>query len=108
MATRVNVDWDSFSEYLDRLEKLELGVNFGSFVGHSTVRRGLFGSIDHDLTEEDLEKMNTLLSDALSEGAFGVSMGLAFNHSNGVSGHEIETVASLCASRTLCFNVASL
>lgn len=95
----INVDWDSFSGYLDRLEKLELGINFGSFVGHSTVRRGLFGSLDRDLTEEEIERMNAVFSDALSEGAFGVSMGLAFNHSNSVSSHELESVASLCAEQ---------
>ena len=35
--------WKSFGEYLDALEKRELGVNVAAFVGHGTVHHAVMG-----------------------------------------------------------------
>ena len=40
---QVNVDWNTVGEFLKILERIKLGVNFGTLVGHSTIRRGLIG-----------------------------------------------------------------
>lgn len=75
-----SVDWARFGELMELLEKRGLGVNFASLVGHSTLRRGLLGDTFRPLTEEEFRKAEYLLEEALQEGAFGFSSGLAYSH----------------------------
>lgn len=75
-----SVDWSRFGELMELLEKRGLGVNFASLVGHATLRRGLLGDAFRPLTEEEFKKAEYLLEEALAEGAFGFSSGLAYSH----------------------------
>ncbi len=79
--SKINVDWGTVSELLDRLEKLKLGVNFGTLVGHSNVRRGIIGEELRDLTDGEMEQFKYLLEKGMSDGAFGISTGLEYSHS---------------------------
>ena len=40
---KVNVNWHTVAELFAAIDKRPLGVNFGTLVGHSTVRRALAG-----------------------------------------------------------------
>ncbi len=79
--TKINIDWGAIEEFLSRLEQLELGINFGTLIGHSTVRRGVIGEELRDLNDEEFAQMKFLIERGLSNGAFGVSTGLEYSHS---------------------------
>jgi N-acyl-D-amino-acid deacylase len=78
--TGVNVNWASFEEMLNTLAQVQKGVNVASLVGHATLRRGLIGDQARNAKPEEIKIMGNLLSQALSEGALGMSMGLVYAH----------------------------
>ncbi len=91
----ININWSSLSEYLAFLEKLKLGVNVGTLVGHSTIKRGILGEEFRDLVDREIKQLNYLVEQSLSEGAWGVSLGLRYNHSRLTSFSEITEIAKL-------------
>lgn len=92
---RVNVDWQLVGEFLDTLGRLNLGVNFGTLVGHSTIRRALIGEDVRDLTEKELQAMAQIVKQALKQGAFGLSTGLGYNHSHSTPYQELKFLTDL-------------
>jgi N-acyl-D-amino-acid deacylase len=93
--SQINLNWLTFREFLQELEKRKLGVNFASLVGHSTLRRGLLGDEFRVLKPRELEAMKQLLNTALKQGAFGLSTGLAYSHAKIASTKEIIELAKL-------------
>ena len=85
----VNVNWLSMAEFLNVLEKRKIGVNFGTLVGHATLRRGLLGEEFRTLKPKEMQMMERMLEDALKEGAFGLSTGLAYSHAKVAPTEEI-------------------
>jgi dihydroorotase/N-acyl-D-amino-acid deacylase len=75
---RVTPDWRTLGEYFARLEKQGIGINFASYVGATQVRRVVLGDGDRTPTAEELERMKTLVRDAMREGAVGVSTSLQY------------------------------
>jgi N-acyl-D-aspartate/D-glutamate deacylase len=76
-------NWESFGEYLDRLEG-KVGLNAGFFAGHSAIRRVVMGerAVGATATEEELEKMKALLGKSLAEGALGFSSTVSVTHND--------------------------
>lgn len=74
----VDVEWESFGEYLQRLESARKPVNVASLVGHNNLRASVRGYRGGSLTESDLRRAISLLEAALASGAFGVSTGLMY------------------------------
>lgn len=93
----VNVNWNTMAEFLSNLDRLQLGVNFGTMVGHSTIRRAILGDVLRDLTTGELDMLSATVKQALDEGAFGVSTGLAYNHARNTPYAEIKMMAELAA-----------
>jgi len=74
----INVNWGTVKEFLDSLSKRALGVNFGTLVGHLTIKRDLIGEDFRDLTKNEINVFKGILERALQEGAFGFSTGLGY------------------------------
>jgi len=70
--------WLGFGDYLDVLDKTELGVNVMAFVGHGTVHRAVLGGGMHAGEPEDVAKMARLVDQCMEEGAGGLSSGLEY------------------------------
>lgn len=92
---QINIDWQSVSEFLEKLNQKKIGVNFGTLIGHSTIRRGIIGDELRDLNEQELEQMNYVMEQGLAEGAFGISTGLSFSHSRLTPFNEILNILKL-------------
>ncbi len=73
-----DLDWNSFSEYLDRVSEIELGTNLGFCVGHGTIRIAVMGFSSEKASDEQINAMKILTEEALKEGAMGLSMGLIY------------------------------
>ncbi len=94
---KINVDWANLSDLKETLRKIKIGVNFGTLVGHSTVRRDLIGEDIRDLTQTELEIFQNMVAKAMEEGALGLSTGLGYSHSRNVPFSEIKNILSVVA-----------
>ena len=65
-------------QLLDDLERTPASVNFGTFVGHNSVREAVMGRQNRAPTAEELEAMKALVETAMREGAYGLSAGLKY------------------------------
>ena len=70
--------WTRFGDWLDDIAANQVSVNFGSFIGGSTVRR--YGMADRmgDPNEEELARMREVTAAAMEDGAFGVATALIY------------------------------
>lgn len=93
----INVNWVTVSDFLAEVEKAKLSVNFGTMVGHSTLRRGVIGDATRDLTEDELRVMEDMTKKAMQDGAFGISSGLIYSHAKLASRNEIERLNGVVA-----------
>jgi len=91
--SEINLNWLTFKEFLDELEKKEIGLNFASLVGHSTLRRGLLKEEFRALKPSELKIVKGMLEAALEQGAFGLSTGLVYSHAKVASTEEIIELA---------------
>ena len=88
----ININWTTVAELKATLNRLKIGVNFATLAGHSTLRRDLIGEEIRDLTVSEMEVFKNALSQAMQEGALGLSTGLSYNHSRAVSHSEIKNL----------------
>ncbi len=75
---KITPDWRSFRQYFARLEKQGIGINLGSYVGATQVRRMVLGDEDKQPTTQELEQMKELVRQAMKDGAVGVSTSLEY------------------------------
>jgi N-acyl-D-aspartate/D-glutamate deacylase len=96
LETGVDWQWETFAEYLDRLDG-GIGVNAGFMVGHCALRRYVMGAdaVGHEATPEQVDAMVRLLHEAIEAGGLGFSTTLSSSHSDG----DGQPVASRHASR---------
>jgi N-acyl-D-aspartate/D-glutamate deacylase len=64
----VDVDWRSFGEYLDHLDKMSLGVNVAAFVGHGKIHRAVLGDALRPADDAELDRMKMLLDESIDGG----------------------------------------
>ncbi|MBI4120445.1 MAG: D-aminoacylase [Parcubacteria group bacterium] len=76
----VNVNWSSVAEFLAILSQKPIGVNTATLVGHATLRRDFAGDTARPLNHKEQLQMGALLKRSLQEGAYGLSVGLAYSH----------------------------
>jgi len=92
---QINVDWHDFREFVTTMKQRPLGVNFGSLVGHSTIRRAIIGEDSRDLTKQELTIFTQIIKESLEEGALGFSTGLSYVHSRQVPYNELKQLVSV-------------
>lgn len=63
---------------LSDFEKTPASVNFGTFIGHNTVREAVMGREDRAPTAAELEAMQQLVETGMLDGAYGLSSGLKY------------------------------
>ncbi len=71
-------DWASFAAYLDSLDKKHLSTNVIQLVGQGTVRIAVMGLDSRTPSQHEVKKMQKLVADALTAGAYGLSTGLIY------------------------------
>jgi len=70
----VKWNWHSYGEYLDNFEG-KVGINVGGLVGHIAVRHHAMGeeAVERKATGTEVQKMKSLVLDAMEGGALGMS-----------------------------------
>ena len=74
----LSYDWKGVGGFLDKLAAQHTSVNFGTAVGHGSIRIAAMGFADRKPDEGEMDKMKGLLREALDEGAFAMSTGLIY------------------------------
>ncbi len=79
----VDWSWETFPEYLDAVERVPKGLNYGAYIGHSALRMYVMGerALSEKATDDDLAKMAAAVSEAVNAGAVGFSTSMSTTHS---------------------------
>jgi N-acyl-D-amino-acid deacylase len=72
------LSWNNFTQYADELDRIGLGLNLAPLVAHGALRIAVLGAEDRIPSGRELEKMKTLLTESLEQGAWGLSTGLIY------------------------------
>jgi N-acyl-D-amino-acid deacylase len=70
--------WSTFLDYLDEVERQDLGINVAFLVGHGTVRGSVLGPDARPPTADELAAMVREVDAAMDAGAIGLSSGLIY------------------------------
>ena len=89
------IDWSSLGEYLRRVEDGGLGCNVATLAGHGTIRKSVMGFEDRPPTDAELAQMQRLLSNALADGAVGLSTGLEYLPGGYAQDDEVAALAAV-------------
>ena len=73
MEAGIEWRWTTFPEFLDCLDSLPKGINYGGYVGHSAIRTYVMGerAFEQPASEDDLRAMEREVRDAVRAGAIG-------------------------------------
>lgn len=74
------------------------GTNVGVLVGHGNVRRVAMGMENRAATAEEMEKMREIVTQAMDDGALGMSTGLYYTPGNYASTEEVIDLAKIVSS----------
>lgn len=75
---KFDIEWTTLGEYLQWLEDKGVSTNVASFVGATTVRIHELGFEDRAPDADELKRMQTLVQQAMEEGAMGVASSLIY------------------------------
>ena len=64
--------------FIKEVEDIGIAINLGLLAGHNTLRKEVMGSVNRAPTPAELTEMQTLLKQAMLDGAFGMSTGLKY------------------------------
>ncbi len=92
------IPWEEFKEYRSTLEEHGLNTNMVALVGHGNLRMAVMGTEPRVATKDEIKAMKKRLSQAMKQGAHGISYGLVYIP--GIFAQEEELVE-------LCREVAS-
>mgnify|MGYP000347913693 CR=1 FL=1 len=98
VAPPVRRDWTTLGGFFERLERQGIGVNVVSYVGAGQVRACVVGYERRAATPAELEEMKRLVAQAMEEGAFGLSSGLAYVPNAFASTEELVELARVAGA----------
>jgi N-acyl-D-amino-acid deacylase len=75
---KYDITWTTLNEYLEHLTRRGVSPNVASFIGATTVRVHELGYADRAPTPAELARMQTLVRQAMEEGALGVGSSLIY------------------------------
>lgn len=91
--SKVNVNWLSLKEFFDFISTKSLSLNFATLVGHGTLRRGILGDQMRSPNPKELAFINSKLTEAMKDGALGMSTGLIYTHARMATLDELVDLA---------------
>lgn len=89
--------YKTVADFFTEVEKIKPATNFAMLVGHGTVRDAVMGYCSDKASIEQIEEMKKLTSQAMRDGAFGISSGLIYPPGCYADTDELAQVASAAA-----------
>ncbi len=87
--------YQNLAQAFAKLEKLGLGLNVASLIGHNTVRREVIGNANRQATARELARMQQLVEKGMRDGAIGFSTGLIYIPGTYANSEEIIALAKV-------------
>jgi len=85
------------NDHYAEIEALKISPNWAVFVGQGTVREEVMGLDDRNPTGEELDQMKIMISDAMEDGALGISTGLFYVPGSFSSTKEVIELSKVAA-----------
>ncbi len=85
------------AKFFGELRNAGISINFGSLIGHGTVRSAVMKMERRDPTGEELTQMEALVEQAMRDGAVGLSTGLIYTPGSWAKTGEIVSLARVAA-----------
>lgn len=70
--------FDDLGSFFNKIDSIRTSINVASLAGHNTIRRIGMGLLDKSPTPDEQRKMDSLMQDAMEDGAVGLSTGLIY------------------------------
>ena len=86
-------------ELLDTLEIVGIGINMGFMAGHNKIRKIVMGLQNRAPTQKELDRMKQMVSQAMDEGAFGLSTGLKYLPGNFAAVEEVIELSMIAGKK---------
>ncbi len=93
----ITPDWTTLGQYFAHLERAHIGINLASYVGATSVRRMVLGDADVQPTPSQLAAMQSLVEQAMLEGAVGLSTSLQYAPAPYAHTEELIALAKVAA-----------
>ncbi len=84
-------------QFFGKLEKLGLGLNLATLVGHNSVRREVMGTANRQASPEEIARMEEIVDKAMRDGAVGFSTGLIYIPGTYASTEEVVALGKAAA-----------
>ena len=97
-------DWTTIGGYRDAVAAAQPATNVTTFVGHNTLRRLVIGGADRPPTPPELERMRSLVREAIDQGARGFTTGLSYAPGLFASVDELSALAAVAAESGLMYH----
>ncbi|HTY40097.1 MAG TPA: amidohydrolase family protein, partial [Candidatus Paceibacterota bacterium] len=97
-GSKINIDWHTVKEFFRSFERRPLGVNFATLAGHSTIRRAIIGEHVRDMTKNEMAVFARVLTQAMDEGALGLSTDLTSVYGRHTPTPELKALAKIVSS----------
>ena len=94
---KYDIPWTTLGGYLQHLEDKGVSTNIASFIGATTARIHEVGYGNRPATPEELERMQSLVRQAMEEGALGVGSSLIYAPANYAPTEELIALCKVAA-----------
>lgn len=101
----VEWNWRSFADYLDTVDARKVATNICSYVGLGTIRLMVMGMDGRAAETQEIEQMKKIATQAMEQGARGISAGLIYPPSQYQSLAEIVEIAKVVRKHDGIFDV---
>ncbi len=82
MLAGIEWNWETFPQFLDVIDGLPKGINYGGYLGHSALRTYVMGerAFSEQATQDEMKRMQHEVREAVKAGAIGFSTSRTYNH----------------------------
>jgi N-acyl-D-aspartate/D-glutamate deacylase len=90
--------YPTFAAYVDAVKAARPAVNVGALIGHTALRNNHMDRLDRGASAAEIDGMRAQLEEALSNGALGLSSGLAYGSAFSAPPEEVQALAEPLAA----------
>jgi N-acyl-D-amino-acid deacylase len=93
----ITIDWTDLKGFHAVVESKGAAVNHATLIGQGTVRSYVMGDDQREPTADEMEQMKRLVTEAMEQGAFGLSTGLEYAPSGFAETQELIELCRIVA-----------
>ncbi|TFH92191.1 N-acyl-D-amino-acid deacylase family protein [Vibrio ouci] len=95
LGSQQDFKYPTFATYAKAVEEAKPAVNVAALVGHTALRNNVMDDLQRTATDEEIAQMRAALDQAMSEGALGLSSGLAYASAKQANADEVMRLAQI-------------